>query len=235
VNSTTWFAAAACLALAGCSSWDWEGKRPGPGGTLTKTIEKSKAEMVKAEIVLGAGDLEIRGGAAQLMEGEFRYEFEPQKPEIRYEHSSFRGVLQIKQTTSALSGLNTWRIRLTDDVPLDLSVKLGAGENRLDLGSLSLRSLEVHMGVGTCRLDLRGKPPRSFGVQIHGGVGEATVYLPRDVGVTAEAQGGIGEIDVRGLRSTGKHTWENELYGKSKTEIRLEVRGGIGAIRLQVE
>jgi hypothetical protein len=42
---------------------------------------------------------------------------------------------------------------------------------------------------------LRGEPKRDYNVQVHGGVGQATVYLPRDAAISATAvKGGIGEI-----------------------------------------
>ncbi len=54
----------------------------------------------------------------------------------------------------------------------------GAGESRLDLEELSLRRVNVEMGVGELRMDLRGTPKNDYSVSIHGGVGEATIYLP---------------------------------------------------------
>jgi len=68
-------------------------------------------------------------------------------------------------------------------------------------------------------------------VKISGGVGQANVKLPRDVGIWAEAHGGIGSITVRGLEKHGDH-WENDLYDKAKVNVRLEVAGGIGEIRI---
>ena len=64
-----------------------------------------------------------------------------------------------------------------------------------------------------------------------GGVGEATLRLPSDIGIWAEAQGGIGSIDVRGLRRNGDH-WESESFPRSKVKIKVDVHGGIGAVHL---
>jgi predicted membrane protein len=124
-----------------------------------------------------------------------------------------------------------WDLQLNDDKPLDLQIDFGAGEGRLDLGTLTLRSVDIHMGVGELRLDLRGAPKNGYTVNLRGGVGEATVYLPRDVGVVADAQGGIGGITARGLvKRDGEYV--NDAYGHSKTTVRLDIRGGIGAINL---
>ena len=45
------------------------------------------------------------------------------------------------------------------------------------------------------------------------------------------AHGGIGAINVRGLRKEGDH-WESESYARSKTKIRVDAQGGIGAVNL---
>jgi hypothetical protein len=112
-----------------------------------------------------------------------------------------------------------------------MAVNCGAGQARLNLGSLQLRTLAVHMGAGQVDLDLRGKPTKDYDVKIDGGVGQATVALPKGVGVWAEAHGGLGSINITGLEKKGDH-WENDLYDKAKVNVKLQVNGGIGEIRI---
>ena len=87
------------------------------------------------------------------------------------------------------------------------------------------------MGVGKLHMDLRGNPKRSYDVRIRGGVGEATVRLPADIGVEAQAEGGIGGISAHGLHHQN-HRYFNDAYDTAKVKIHLDIRGGIGAIRL---
>ncbi len=115
--------------------------------------------------------------------------------------------------------------------PPSLTARVGAGEVRLDLGTLTLRSLEIEMGAGELRLDLRGHPKDDYDVRIRGGAGEATVYLPPNVGVFAKASGGLGEINVQGLRQESGH-WVNDAYETAKVQIHLDIQGGVGAINL---
>jgi predicted membrane protein len=114
---------------------------------------------------------------------------------------------------------------------MDLSLHFGAGEARLDLGSLSLRTVEVNMGVGKLDMDLRGNPKHNYDVRIRGGIGEATIHLPADVGVYAEGAGGIGEFRTQGLHRQYGY-WVNDAYEDSKVRIHLDIHGGIGSIRL---
>jgi predicted membrane protein len=56
------------------------------------------------------------------------------------------------------------------------------------------------MGAGKTTVDLTGDYAKSFDASIQGGVGEATVLLPSDVGVKAKAEGGLGKINAEGSR-----------------------------------
>jgi predicted membrane protein len=149
-----------------------------------------------------------------------------------------RGDLTIDQPSS--SGFHqgstnyTWDLRFNDNVPLDLNIHFGVGEANLKLGSMSLRSIDMNMGVGEVKMDLRGQPKRSYDVKLHGGVGEATIYLPNNVGIEADAQGGIGGISARGLRKE-EGRYINDAYNSAKTKIHLEVKGGVGQINLIAE
>jgi predicted membrane protein len=80
-------------------------------------------------------------------------------------------------------------------------------------------------------VDLRGDPRRDYSVQIRGGVGETTVYLPRDVAISATATKGIGDIKVEGLASRDG-VWVNPDRVNAPVTVRLDVKGGIGEISL---
>lgn len=223
------------LAMAGCTA-TWEGDLSQK--TETVSIDRPKAEMVEVTVAMAAGEMELSGGSAKLMDGKFTYTASGNMaPEVKYEDSSFRGRLNVTNKTKTTVGnnhVNRWEIKLADDVRMDLDVSLGAGESKLNLGSLTMRSAKVKLGAGQVELDLRGPKKSSCDVEIRGGVGEATVWVPNDVGVVAEAKGGIGEVSVRGLKKDGDR-WTNEAYGKSPVTLRLDIRGGIGQINIRAE
>jgi hypothetical protein len=223
-------AAVSLLSLTGCVEID----SGGPPRTDTQSVELDKSELVNVDLKMGAGELTVQGGSTKLMEGEFRYNRSRMKPEVRYDSTGFRGHLIIEQPSHGAHIGNSdyrWDVRLNDEKPIDLEVNFGAGEGRLNVGSLTLRSLDVHMGVGQLRIDLRGTPKNDYNVSVHGGVGEATIYLPSGVGVIADAKGGIGGVNASHLEKRDDR-YVNEEYGHAKTTIRLDVRGGIGAINL---
>jgi len=207
----------------------------GPTRHESQSVELDKSEMARVELRMGAGNVNIKGGSPKFVEADFTYNVASWKPEFRYTSSGIHGDLLIEQPShSRVHGGSTnytWDLRFNDEKPVDLTIHFGAGEADLSLGSMSLRSLDVEMGVGELKLDLRGNPKRSYDVRIRGGVGEATVYLPKDAGIEADAQGGIGGISAAGLRKE-EGRYVNDAYGSAKTRIHLNIRGGIGAINL---
>ena len=219
------------LVLAACTG---KMARTGPERHESVYFNPDKSQTLRAVFKMPVGELNVDGATEKLADANFTYNVAEWKPDVRYSSGGAFGDLTVEQHGPTSSGGNTknrWDLRFNEHIPLDLRFEFGAGEARLNLGNYDLHSLEIDMGVGTLRLDLRGKPPESYSVRIRGGVGEATVYLPHDVGISASASGGIGDISVSGLRKSGDQ-YVNDLYDSAPVRIHLDVQGGIGTIKL---
>jgi N-terminal domain of toast_rack, DUF2154 len=204
----------------------------------SKSVDPKNAQAVRAQLKMGAGELNLTGGADRLMEGDFSYNVADWKPEVSYDVSGDEGELVVKQGGSEGSNLtgeahNEWEIRMNDELPTDLVVKLGAGESDLDLDSLTLEGLKLQMGAGKTTVDLTGDYAQDFDASIQGGVGEATVLLPSEVGVKAKAEGGLGKINAEDLKRVGD-SYVNDAYGESDVNLSVDVKGGVGEINLEV-
>lgn len=212
----------------------------GGSGTVeqdSRSVDLKGAKSVQVQIEMGAGELVMRGGAAQLMDADFRYRARDGKPEVQYDVTGSRGTLNVRQPSHHSIGNNDknhWELRLNEDVPLDISVKMGAGEGRLELGNTTLHNLDVEVGAGEMKVDLTGHPRGNMDVRVRGGVGEATIRLPKRARLDIEAHGGIGEISARGLDKRGDR-WVNEPSGEADATIHVTVNGGIGQINLICE
>ncbi len=209
----------------------------GPAEHMSKSIDIDKAEMSRVEIKIGVGELKVQGGSSKLMDAEFDYAPPSWKPVVRYSATGFRGDLKIEQPSNSGGGTQVtykWDIKLNDKLPLDMVAHLGVGEAKLTLGSLNLRSLELNTGIGELSVDLRGKPDHDYNVIINGGIGQATVHLPRDVAIVANASGGIGDISVHGLEKRNGR-WINPARENAAVTIHIDIKGGIGNITLSAE
>jgi hypothetical protein len=205
--------------------------------TESQTVPVGEARSARVSLRMGAGEVRLEGGAANLMEAEFRYNRDSLRPRVDYRVFGARGELEVRpgRRTAFFGNIrNEWDLRLGGGIPLELTLKLGAGQAVLDCGRLDLERLTVDMGVGEMNLDLRGPRSKSFDVSIEGGIGEATVRLPGDVGVRVRVDGGLGSVNARGLvKKDG--TYVNDAYGKSAVTIDLRIKAGIGSVDLEAD
>lgn len=223
---------AALLLLSGCRTIE-----TGPTQHESVHFDLDNSEILRLNLKMGAGELRVDGGSKYLADADFAYNIPDWKPQVEYHSTGTRGDLDISQPNGSAAIGNVeyrWDVRLNDSRQADLDAKLGAGEVQMNLGSLNLRNVEVNMGAGELKMDLRGNPPRSYDVRIHGGVGSATVFLPKNVGISATAEGGIGSVDVQGLEQRNGR-WVNADQLNSPVTVRVEVKGGVGEIRLIAE
>jgi hypothetical protein len=195
------------------------------------SFDRDSSELVRVHLKMGAGEMRVGGGTDKLARADFEFSIPEWKPQVSYA----AGTLRISQPEGSSKTIGNvkydWDVRLNREVPIEMTVNLGAGEAKLDIGKLTLRGVNVEMGVGSVDLDLRGQPKQDYSVKIRGGVGEATVHLPADVGIYAEARGGIGEISAPGLHHDGERYY-NDAYRKSPVTVKLDVQGGVGSIKL---
>jgi len=205
--------------------------------TESQTVPVGEARSARISLRMGAGEVRLEGGAANLMEAEFRFNRDSLRPRVDYRVFGGRGELEVRpgRRTAFFGNIrNEWDLRFGGGIPVELNLKLGAGESVLDCSRLDLERLTVDMGVGEMHLDLRGPRSKSIDVSIEGGIGSASVRLPGDVGVRVRVDGGLGSISARGLvKRDGAYV--NDAYGKSAVTIDLRVKAGIGSVDLEAD
>jgi len=204
----------------------------------SRSIRPENAQSVHANLRMGAGELNVTGGADALMEADYSYNVADWKPEVDYDLTGDTGELVVEQGSSegvplGADARNEWDVRLNDQVPTELVVEMGAGESDLDLDSLTLTGLTLHMGAGKTTVDLTGDYGQDFDANLEGGVGEATVLLPSEVGAKVRAEGGLGKINATGLQREGD-AYVNDAYGSSDVTLEVDVQGGVGQINVEV-
>jgi len=222
------------LLFAGCST------RASVGALRTEaqSVELGDAKSVSVEINLGAGNLEVTGGARKLLEADFTYNVDKLKPEVQYKDSTLivrqpeaRGLPNLRGITDYR---NEWDLRLNDDVPMDLSVDMGGGTSDLKLAGLSLTRLDVSVGAGEYMFDLSGDWARDLDVTIEAGAADVTLRLPKDVGARVKVESGPHTIESTDLMQDGD-IFTNAAYGVSEVTLQVNLEAGIGLINLVVE
>lgn len=220
-------AVSALVAVVGCHA-------DRPSRTVRKSIAAGTAQSAEVSIDMSAGELHLNGDAEPLLDAAFTISDE--EPRITYAVNGGVGKLSLQESDAGASWgrTNEWTLGLSSRIPMTLRAHLGAGEAKMALGHLDLRKLVVEQGVGELELDLRGSPRHDLDVELHGGVGESRVLLPRTVAITAEATNGIGEIKIDGLQQRGG-AWINPGHEGDSVHIHLSVSGGVGEIHISAE
>lgn len=202
----------------------------------TQTVELGHAESAVIDLDMGAGELEVHGGARQLLEATFTYNVDRWKPRIDYDTTERQSTIKIRQGKT--EGIpfgdteNRWDISLNETVPIDLRIEMGAGRGTLDLKDVRLIALDIDGGVGELKLDISGETEQDLDVYIDGGVGSATIYLPEEIGVEVHVDGGIGSVHALGLHNeNGIYT--NDAFGNADVTVTIHIDAGIGRIDLK--
>src|ERR671921_2827215 len=115
---------AATVVLAGACSTQGGGTQQEVGKLqhVSKSVDPENATTARTQLKMGAGELNLTGGADQLLEGDFSYNVADWKPEVSYDVSGDEGELVVRQGGSRGSNLtgetrNEWDIRLNDELP----------------------------------------------------------------------------------------------------------------------
>jgi len=222
------------VTVVGAACGQWQQPQAGPIEHEHFASPMDKAETTRVGLSMGAGTLTVKGGASDLVSADFSYNVPAWKPSTVQSVSGTQSEIQISQGPSNGSGSNTentWDVALNDSRPMTLIAHVGAGEAHMTLGSLNLRRIELTIGAGQVDMDLRGTPKTSYAVSVHGGVGQATIHLPKTVAISASASGGLGDISTKGLEKRDGR-WINPAVTSSPVTIELDVHGGVGQIEL---
>lgn len=223
----------ATLLLPACNA----APRVGELQTESRSVELGDAESVRVEIRMGAGNLQVTGGADKLLESDFVYNVAKLKPEVKYTD----GTLVVRQPAThglpVLQGItdyhNEWALRLSDQVPMDLQVDLGAGSGNLELADLSLTGLNVSLGAGEYMIDLSGDWARDLDVSVDTGAANLSLKLPSTVGVRVQIESGPTIVNTSGLTHNG-NSYTNAAYGVSDVTMQINLEPGIGQINLEI-
>jgi len=225
----------AALLLVSCSSND---VKVGELRREYKSVELGDARSVDVNITIGAGDLKIIGGAEKLLEADFTYNVAKLKPEVEFtddtlviQHPDVRGYRTLQDIKNFR---NEWDLRLNNDIPMNLSLDIGAGTSDLQLADLSFTSLDIMLGAGKSTVDLTGGWTHDVNVTVDSGAANIALRLPKDIGVRVEIEAGPHTIEASGLTQDG-NVYTNAAYGSSGVTLQIDLEIGIGQIKLEVE
>lgn len=204
---------------------EWEPKVTYEGEMLT--IEQGGIE----------GDWGIPTGNTH---NEWELEFSPEIPlEMNLDIGAGDGELDLTglQLTELDLEMGAGNFDVRFDEPNEAKMSrfdVDTGAAQLDvtgIGNAGPERVVVNGGVGDITLDFGGRWPGSADVDITAGVGSLTLYLPDDVGVQVEVEGGLTNVETDDLQRLGD-AYVNDAFGEAEIELHIHVTTGIGSLRL---
>lgn len=130
-----------------------------------------------------------------------------------------------------------WDIGLSPAVPMDLEIRTGIGESKLDLGALHVTALHITGGTGEVEITLPGAQS-DYSAAITNGVGEMNLTIPDNVTVDMNIRMGTGEStlkfgeNVAATVEISGGIGEFDLVIPEGAAVRLEAKPGIGSVRV---
>jgi hypothetical protein len=207
-------------------------------GTTTVALDGAGSGTVK--VTLGAGKLFVDGGApaGSLMKATFFSKAPEWQPDLT---KSMNGsVLHVSMIEKghrakewfAVDSPNRWEIHMNEDIPLNLTLDVGAGESRIALGMLNLNTLSVNTGAGDAWIDLSGYHGNRFDASIHNGIGDLTLRVPKNSSTKIIVQSEIGDIIDSGLiHENGSFITPG--YNPALPVNSIRIQQGVGSISLE--
>jgi len=121
--------------------------KAGPEVEESITVAAPDSKETRLSLSFGAGKLTLSPGAKNLVDGTIIYNVEDLKPEI-IENGNSIEIRQgdFKSLPPFDDMKNEWDLKL-GNTPMDLVISAGAYDGTLELGGLSLKSLEINDGA----------------------------------------------------------------------------------------
>ncbi len=194
---------------------------------VTQTLEinengSSSPMMIKIE--MGAGKLDLSGGATNTVEGSVLYNVDAWVPMIENEADE----ITLSQTNTSTVGLpdgqiiNEWDLKL-GPAPIDLSIASGAYEGSLDLSGISLTRLSIADGASKSTVTFNTPNPVEMEM------------LDYRTGASEVNLVGLGNAAVDDVVFTGgAGSYELDFSGVSGNDINVHISAGMSDITLTI-
>lgn len=194
----------------------------GPSKTLIIDEDlPSGGETVELRLRMGAGRLNITGGADGLVEGEIEYNVARWEPQVSRQGSRleiFQDRIRGSLPTDRIR--NDWNLRL-GNAPMELDIEAGAYQGTLDLSGLPIRALEISDGASDSRVEFNEPNPERMRLLRY----ETGASQIRLIGLS---NANFEELVFKG----GAGNYRLDFSGELQEDARAEISSGLSNMNL---
>jgi len=216
-----------------------------PGEWQSRSIAHPLQDYTAAEVFMDwtslPGELSALDSSPNLIEGDLTYRgdliFNVRERGERAEISLDTRTDGLWFYPSLPQPRSSWKLYLTPEIPLDLTLDSSSGSCSFDLSELQLEALLLDSGSGAVDLSLPGA--QSFPVTIDSGSGRLQIDLPADSGVQVRLDSGSGSFNpssrfqlVSGERREDS-VWETDNFNSADHRIMITLDQGSGSVTIR--
>lgn len=219
----------AALLLAVLVGVAWSGTRPASAQTWS-TVQSGRQLSGQSELGVsveyGAGEFSLAPAPpGQLYRFTLRYDEERAEPVHEFSGSQLtvgvdgnsRGVFRDQSRRGELS------LELSDRVPIELSIQMGAVEADIELGGMRLRSLSIQTGASETDISVSAPNP------------ETMSHLELQVGAASFEARDLGRLNAERISlEAGAGSVLLDLGGLTREETRMDLEMGLGSLEVLV-
>ncbi|MFA5070581.1 MAG: DUF5668 domain-containing protein [Patescibacteria group bacterium] len=205
-----------------------------------KTYEFSETlvpEITSGEVTLdaGAGNLTIKGGSQFFIAGQL----DSNITELTTTKETTGGKLTYSLTTKANRHWSNWfgssrndlAVNLTDKVPLELTLGVGAMDMNLDFSQVMLSKLEINSGATSAEIKF-GNLVEDVTFTLETGASSTDILLPKDVGAKVKIDSGVSSKDLSDFEKLDDNTYQSENYDQTTKKIEMNVDMGAASLNI---
>jgi hypothetical protein len=201
------------------------------GETQTLTVSEPApasagqgSSSAEVSITMGAGTLQIGGGATGLVEGSIKYNVADWKPVVTHQGSA----LSINQGTNLSNQLppqnvvNDWQLKL-GQTPVDLTINAGAYDSTLSLGGIPLTGLTINDGASNSNISFASPNPAQM------------QHLAYKTGASTVNISGLGNANVADMTfEGGAGSYTLDFSGKLQQPSNVHISSGVSDFKIIV-
>lgn len=218
-------------------------------GVLPKTIKNTSVSVANTffadlpngvdkgglNVETGAVKLNIDSGTDKFIEGSL--ESSIFEPSLITSQNGNTISADLKTTTKEdwlnwSRGKNNLDIKLTDKVPVDLSINAGASDIQMDLEKIKLSSLILKSGASSIDLKIGDNVESDANLSIKAGASNIKISVPKDLGVKATITSGLSSKDLSGFNKLSDSNYESDNYSTASKKINLSIDAGVSSIEI---
>ncbi len=213
-------------------------------GTLLSSdqFEQSLNGATRAQLILegSAGEMQVRSTDQPqiLLTGSIPNGSNDQV-QTSYSVSSGNGTYILRDTSVqgfipfTTTQTNEWRFSITEAIPLELRLGLGAGAMDVDLSRVQLDNLAVNTAVGQTQIVLpeQGR----YSAQVTSAIGQIVIIVPRGVGVRVNMDTALVDVDVPDEFLNPGDVYQSSNYESAENRVELSVDLAIGNVVISQE